>query len=208
MEGKNGFFNWMKSHLSKKALKAIGGGVVVLIIGIVLWLGFADSTIFQVKTTRLGFEDVGELVTQSAYTTVVESTDDANKLFGIDIPFTQTKYIYSYDVIINAGYDFSQVKWKVIDNKIEVEMPEPIIISNEIDLDSLVVYHEQESIFNQVSIAQNNQALQNLKKTAEQDAINNGLLVQARENAERILSGFFGQVYDLEEYEIVFTENR
>ena len=173
-----------------------------------LWLGFADSTIFQVKTTRLGFEDVGELVTQSAYTTVVESTDDANKLFGIDIPFTQTKYIYSYDVIINAGYDFSQVKWKVIDNKIEVEMPEPIILSNEIDLDSLVVYHEQESIFNQVSIAQNNQALQNLKKTAEQDAINNGLLVQARENAERILSGFFGQVYDLEEYEIVFTENR
>ena len=184
------------------------GRVIVLIIGIVLWLGFADSTIFQVKTTRLGFEDVGELVTQSAYTTVVESTDDANKLFGIDIPFTQTKYIYSYDVIINAGYDFSQVKWKVIDNKIEVEMPEPIIISNEIDLDSLVVYHEQESIFNQVSIAQNNQALQNLKKTAEQDAINNGLLVQARENAERILSGFFGQVYDLEEYEIVFTENR
>lgn len=39
-------------------------------------------------------------------------------------------------------------------------------------------------------------------------SINNGLLVQARENAERILSGFFGQVYDLEEYEIVFTENR
>lgn len=192
-------------YLSKKALQ---GGVIVLIIGIVLWLGFADSTIFQVKTTRLGFEDIGELVTQSAYTTVVESTDDANKLFGIDIPFTQTKYIYSYDVIINAGYDFSQVKWKVIDNKIEVEVPEPIIISNEIDLDSLVVYHEQESIFNQVSIAQNNQALQNLKKTAEQDAINNGLLVQARENAERILSGFFGQVYDLEEYEIVFTENR
>lgn len=87
-------------------------------------------------------------------------------------------------------------------------MPEPIIISNEIDLESLVVYHEQESIFNQVSIAQNNQALQNLKKTAQQDTINNGLLVQSRENAERILSGFFGQVYDLEEYEIVFTENR
>lgn len=107
-----------------------------------LWLGFADSTIFQVKTTRLGFEDVGELVTQSAYTTVVESTDDANKLFGIDIPFTQTKYIYNYDVIIDAGYDFSQVKWKVRDNKIEVDMPEPIVISNEINLDSLVVYHE------------------------------------------------------------------
>ena len=43
-----------------------------------------------------------------------------------------------------------------------------------------------------------------LKDRAEENAVANGLLEKARENAETILTSFFAQVYDLDEYEIVF----
>ena len=38
------------------------------------------------------------------------------------------------------------------------------------------------------------------------DAIANGLFENARSNAETILTGFFGNVYDLDKYEIVFLD--
>ena len=53
---------------------------------------------------------------------------------------------------------------------------------------------------------ENNQALANLKQTAREDAVANGLLENARSNAETILRGFFRQVYDLEKYELEFTD--
>ena len=45
-----------------------------------------------------------------------------------------------------------------------------------------------------------------LKETAEKDAVANGLLDNARENAETILTSFFAGVYDMDEYEIVFID--
>ena len=57
------------------------------------------------KLTRLGFEDIGELATQAAYCTEVNVTEAAREFYGITIPFTQSKYIYSYNVEIQAGFD-------------------------------------------------------------------------------------------------------
>ena len=43
-------------------------------------------------------------------------------------------------------------------------------------------------------------------KRAEEDAISNGLLDNARANAELVLTGFFAGAYDLEEYTITFVD--
>ena len=66
------------------------------------------------------------------------------------------------------------------------------------------MYHEDESIFKQIKMEENNEALKNLVQNAETDAVANGLLDNARSNAETILRSFFGNVYNLEEYEIRF----
>ena len=55
------------------------------------------------KTTSLGFENIGEFATQAAYCTTVNTEEAAQNIWGIEIPFTQSKYIYSYDSIIKAG---------------------------------------------------------------------------------------------------------
>ena len=73
--------------------------------------------------------------------------------------------------------------------------------------DSFQVYHEQESIFRQISLTENNEALQSMKKNAQEDAIANGLLDNARANAETILTGFFGNAYDLDTYQLEFVHS-
>lgn len=198
----NKYFNFLSRYLTKKLI------LIIVIIAV-----FATGTIgskkffsYDSKTTKIGLEDIGELATQSAYCTEVNVTEASRELFGLEIPFTQSKYVYSYDVVIKAGYDFSKIQWSVKGNTIEVRLPTAKILGKEIKTDSFKVYHEKESIFRHITLAENNEAMNSLKQTAEENAVANGLLEEARNNGESILKGFFANVYDLDEYEIVFTD--
>lgn len=198
-EGGSGFF---KLYLTQKAVKII----LIIAVIVILFIGVSRYFLTESRTTKLGFEDIGELATQTAYCTEVNVTEAARELFGMTIPFTQSKYIYSYDIQIKAGLDFEEIEWEVNGSTIEVRLPETKILSSEIDLDSFKVYLEDESIFREITMEENNEALKSMKQSAEDDAVANGLLENARSNAETILTGFFGNVYDMDEYEIVFKD--
>ena len=192
------------SLMTLKQLAVIA--VTAAIVAAIFW-GVGSVSSSENQTTRLGFEDMGELATQTAYCTQVSVTEASRELFGVTIPFTQSKYIYSYDVIIKAGFDFQEITYTVDQEAktITVQLPQAKILSSEVDMDSFQVYHEAESIFRPITLEENNQALAALKQAAEENAVANGLLEQARANAETILNGFFGQAYDLDEYEIRYT---
>lgn len=198
-EGGSGFF---KLYLTQKAVKII----LIIAVIVILFIGVSRYFLTESRTTKLGFEDIDELATQTAYCTEVNVTEAARELFGMTIPFTQSKYIYSYDIQIKAGLDFEEIEWEVNGSTIEVRLPETKILSSEIDLDSFKVYLEDESIYREITLEENNEALKSMKQSAEDDAVANGLLENARSNAETILTGFFGNVYDMDEYEIVFKD--
>lgn len=182
-------------------------GIAAVIVLIVVALGVRKYLSTESQTTRIGFEDIGELATQVAYCEEVNVTEASRELWGVTIPFTQSKYIYSYDVEIKAGLDFGEIRWSVDEENavIQVELPEARVLSRELDTDSFKLYHEEESIFRQITMEENNEALASLLDTAEADAVANGLLDEARSNAETILRGFFANVYDLGTYEIRFA---
>lgn len=182
--------------------------ILIVLVSILIFAGGKNYILNDSKTIEIGFENIGELVTQSVYCTEVNVIEASRELWGIEIPFTQSKYIYSYDVIIKAGYDFEDIKWSVKDNVITVTLPEVKILSNEIVDGSFKVYHEQESIFRPISLAENNKAQENLKENAKQSAIDNGLYENATENAKTILKSFFSNAYDLKEYEIKFKKQQ
>lgn len=179
--------------------------VVVLAITVV-GLGFKVSHTAESKTTKLGFEDIGEFATQSAYCTEVSSTANARKLFGHNLPFTQSKIVFSYDVVIKAGYDFSAITWDVHDTTITVKLPEVKVLSCEVKEDSFKKYVEDESIFTPFTLDDNNNAMKALKETAQTDAIANGLYENARSNAETMLTTFFSSAYDMDQYTIEFQD--
>lgn len=197
-----GRFSFLKLYITKKVITI---AVVILVIAAVIF-GVSRYFMTDSKTTRIGFEDIGELATQSAYCTEVNVTEAARELFGLTIPFTESKYIYSYDIVIKAGFNFDEIEWDQNGKTIEVRLPKAEILSSEIDLDSFKIYHEDESIFREITMTENNEALKSMKQSAEDDAVANGLLENARSNAETILTGFFENVYDPDEYEIVFKD--
>ncbi len=184
------------------------GWIILAVLVIVLALGIGKTLVNSQKTTQIGFENIGELATQAAYCTEVNVTEASRDLWGVTIPFTQSKYVYSYDIILKAGLDFGQIQWDVDERNhvIHVRLPEIRVLSNEIDLDSFQLYHEAESIFREITMEENNAALTDLKKQAETHAIENGLLDGARQNAEIILTGFFAGVYDLGTYTLKFSD--
>lgn len=176
--------------------------LVIVALGV---LSFDNSTIFS-KTTTLGFENIGELATQAALYTNVQAINKDRTLWGIHVPLTTSKSIFSYDGVIKAGYDFSQIKLDVnqSDKSISVTLPEVKILSNTLDYDSLLIYDESESIFTPISLEDNNEALTNLEQEGERKAIENGLFENARANAELLIKGMLSGMIDLEKYEIIF----
>ena len=192
----------LKLYLSQKLIKII----LVIIVIAALLLGVTRYFSTRGTTTSIGFENIGELATQSAYCKEVNVLEGSRDLFGFTIPFTQSKYIYSYGVEVKAGFNFEEIEWELNDHTIEVRLPEDEILSTELDTDSFEVYHEKESAFRKITLEEINEGLDPLQERARQDVIDSGLLENARSNAETILTGFFGNVYDMDEYEIVFKD--
>lgn len=195
-----------KTYLGVKGVKIVA--IIVIIAIVISGVAIGTKTVFnsQNKTSDIGFENMGKLVTQSCTCTQIQDTDKAVKWYGFKVPFTQTKYLYSYDVDITAGIDFEQIKWKADDkNKvITVKLPEAEIIGRELDEDSLKVYYEKESAFVRVSLEENNEAIKSMKDEAEQTAIDKGILDKATKNAQKIVKAFFEKNYDLDEYTVKF----
>lgn len=187
---------------------------IVLILGIVLasaGIGLSKHFSTDGKTTKLGFEEIGELATQSVTCTSVRVDTKDRSVFGMSIPFTKSKAIYSYDTTIKAGINFDDVEWRLGESEetkkyIYVDIPEIRILSIEIDPNSFKLYHEDESIFSPITLEEHNESMNELISTAQVDAINNGLYDKALENAKVLLAAFIRQVYDPDEYTIIFTE--
>lgn len=163
------------------------------------------------KITEIGFENIGELATQSVTTTTVRVETKDLKLFNVSIPLTQSKYIYTYNTTIKAGINFSDVKWQLGDtddtsHNIYVDIPEVKTLSADIDLDSFKVLHEENNIFSPITLNEHNDSLIQLRENALSDAINSGLYDRALDNAKTILTSFISQVYPSNEYNIIFSE--
>lgn len=165
------------------------------------------------QSVSLGLKNIGEFATESAYMTVVNQTDDSKHLFSWGLPFTESKYLYSYNVVIKFGYDFTKATEDVDQESkvISVHLPETEVLSDEVDYDSLTVYEENESPLNNISLQENNDAVKQLKETAERDAINNGAMDAAQQNAVTFIRSFAKQgwpdytviVYDSNNQEIL-----
>lgn len=163
------------------------------------------------KITEIGFENIGELATQSVTTTTVRVETKDLKLFNVSIPLTQSKYIYTYNTTIKAGINFSDVKWQLGDtddtsHNIYVDIPEVKTLSADIDLDSFKVLHEENNFFSPITLTEHNDSLIQLRENALSDAINSGLYDRALDNAKTILTSFISQVYPSNEYSIIFSE--
>ncbi len=152
------------------------------------------ADIIQDSLNNMGF-----LVTQEYCFTEVVEYSSIKTLLNINIPFTQSGYLISYDGIVEAGIDMTQASIEKDDDlrQITIHLPEPVVKSVSIDFDSFQVYSEKESIFNPIKVEDYNNSLRELESKARSRAVERGVLVQAEKNARAVISGFISGLVDL-----------
>lgn len=132
-------------------------------------------------------EDIGELATVKYLYTNMGKFEESNEFKGFKIPFTTKRFIVTYDGIIKAGIDTTNMTVDVKDNLITVSLPPSQILSHQIDNDSLQVFDETNNIFNQIKIEDYSDFCTEQETVMEQKAIANGLLEEADEKAKSVI---------------------
>lgn len=175
--------------------------VTILLLGLILFEKPIDTTS---RMTSFGLREIGELATQAGYFTSVQVIQDTKDFFGISLPFTEKKYVFSYDGTVKAGIDFRKISMEIAGNEIHVRIPEAEIFGVQVDPESYTIYYEGESIFNKLKIEDVNEAQKALEEEVREKAIANGILENAMNNARMLITGYLSAIYNLNEYSIVF----
>lgn len=180
--------------------------ILIAIIVLSLSLGFSYQSHISSRTVRFGLENVGKLITQSGYFTNVQVIENSIDLKGWKIPFTTTKCIFSYDGIVTAGMDFTEidVDTNPLTKEIHVTLPEVQIFSVDVDQDSMEIYDESKSIFTPLSLNDMNIAYQELEEEVRAQAIENGILENAKANAITLVQNMISSSFDTSEYTFSF----
>ena len=182
---------------------------ILIVVVIVLAIAFCYSAFSQKNYTnkavviKSAINNIGELATSEyTYTMVQTSEKPKREVLGFAIPLTASKVIYSYDGLIKAGVDFTQIETDInnISKTITCTLPETKILSSEVKYDSLEVYDENNNPFNAFTFEDMNLSISDLQQKAEQSAIDSGLLASAYENAKTVIQSSISGLYDTEEY--------
>ena len=159
------------------------------------------------KVTEFGLKEIGELATQEGYFSVVQTVKLSRQVI-ITIPGSEETYVFSYDGHVKAGLDFAEIHVEV-DNaarQVLVTLPETRILSVELSEDTFRQYNGGVNLLSQLTPEEISQARAKAKDKARETAIANGILDNARENAKMLITGHLAGYFDLDVYEIVYTE--
>lgn len=145
-----------------------------------------------------------ELVTVAYYYTSMGRFENQVDFYGWKVPFTAKSFIVSYDGVIKAGVDLSQVQVQVevdeIRQAVTVRLPGSRILSHEIPEDSIEVFDESDNLFNRITIEDYTGFTLDQKKAMEQRAEDNGLLTSADEKARTAVESLLTLMPGMESY--------
>ena len=139
-----------------------------------------------------GLRDMGVLITDEYYFTEAVSFSSIRKLFSVELPFTESAYLASYDGVVTAGIDFSEIRVAKDDDahSITVHIPKPDVQNIDIDPNSFRLYSEKSGLGNPLSVSDFNRSLVELEENARTRALERGLLERAEENAAQLIDNF------------------
>lgn len=201
---------WKKIGKLFKMIPKIGRIIILIAMAVlIVYLGLTISDNFRTnsKATKFGLQDMGELVTQTAYVTVVQDSRDDREFFNLfKIPFTESRMIFSYDFTVDASVNFEKISYVTDDEKkeIRVKLPHATHYKTSMTLNSQVVYLDEDNLFSRIDLKELNEAMIKMETKATNTAIENNLLEAADENARRIISAMFKSDSKRKDYKITF----
>jgi hypothetical protein len=192
--------------------------LILLIIIVSGALGFIITKkplILQEVLQTSAHTNVKEVLPVSEYTslvyryTTVVTHKNSQKFNDIVIPFTEKKYIYTFDAIMKLGIDGNKINVETKGNKINITLPPIEVLSHVIDENSVEVYDQTYNIFNQVDIGETFKINAERKREMENKAKENGIFDEAEDSIEQQITSIFKSLPDIKDkYEIEFIWNK
>lgn len=128
------------------------------------------------------------------YTGVIGFKDN-KRILNINIPLTDKYFLLKYNGYLKAGVDFSRIKINVLtDTLVHVSIPKPEIFDTVIDESSVQIYNESDNAFNPIKITDYNEALSREKSVMINDAIKQGILKDATDQAKMVLTAMLEEM--------------
>ena len=184
----------MKSIRPVKTIKLL---IVGILLGAVLlgggWLlgktsggGSRENVEISAIVLQNKISAMSELAVVTYTYTELGQYESSKEFYGVKMPFTTNRFLLTYDGVIKAGIDMTEVKVDVDQGvkTVTVTLPQAEILSHEIDEDSVKIYDEKTSIFNAFTIEDYTSFYADQKKTVEKKARDKGLLTEAQTQAE------------------------
>lgn len=134
---------------------------------------------------------VSELATVEYHYTNMGKFENTVDFYGWKVPFTRKSFIISYDGVIKAGIDASQILVNLQGKEIQVTLPDTQILSHEILDDSIEIFDETKNIFNPIAISDYTGFSADQKDKMEQHVLENGLLLDAADKARLAVENLF-----------------
>ena len=167
-----------------------------------------EETKVTTEAVEQALEQASDLVTLAYRYKSASTVSDVKKFFEIELPFTESRSVFTYTGTVRVGYDLSAIGIDVDNDakKITLTLPEQKIISNEIDFDSFEFIVDESSVFNPQKLSESTPAIDDLKKDAEKQVKNDKEFAdEARKNAELVLTSFLRSAGIAEDYAIEFA---
>lgn len=146
-------------------------------------------------------EEISELSTLSYHYKDFGKFSDAKIFNDIKIPFTTSEFIVSFEGDIKAGIKMSGIEVKKTAGGFLVTLPDAEIFSHEIHTDTAKVLDEKTSMFNPVKVSDYNGFYNSQKDRIEKEALDRGLLENARESGVKLVKNILSE-FETEEIKI------
>jgi len=185
---KNPLNNGCRPKINYLTVFFIGTTIILLVL---LIMNQSKSTKTEEYTSDMVLSKIVYLQELSLvkynYTGVI-SYKDYYKILNINVPLTEKSFLIKYGGYVKAGGDFSRIKVDVDNRSVHVSLPKAEILDTVIDENSVKVYDESQNAFNPIKITDYNEALKKEKNTMIDDALKQGILKEANEQAKLAIS--------------------
>lgn len=195
--------------LAKGKLVALGALVGIL-------LGVGGTIFFQncnppdedkgaAATAVLGrFVEQTELVGISQDYCIVDKYPDVETFFDLfDLPWTANSVWYRYAGTLKAGVNMDTAEMWPDGTVVHVTLDQPYIISNTPNMDISGVLEENNNILNPIHVEDVDEIHRECIRISEENAVEGGLLEEARIQAESDITALFKSTLG-DEYNVVF----
>lgn len=169
--------------------------VIIVLCGLMIGAGYLAGKSSSNERQELSavvvqsqITEIAELATATYSYTELGQYESSKEFYGTKVPFTTNKFILTYDGVIKAGVDVGKAQIEEKDGTITVRLPQAQVISHEIDENSVKVFDEKTSIFNQFTVEDYTAFYADQKKSVEEKAISKGLLTEARSQAVKAVT--------------------